>query len=299
MPALSSVRLTLVTREWFRVAMARRHVLLALVSISAPLLIAPAARGQDAAQRGTGGPAAAAPRNLQVLAQDMTPAQLLQVMQGIAASLGVQCGYCHAPAPPPERGGRRGAPDGAQAGRGARGGGPALDFASDDKPQKKIARQMMLLVREINPKVVAAVGKPENVATGVGCITCHRGVAIPRQLADVLDETTVEKGTPAAIARYRDLRKQYFGGQAYDFGEGSLVAYAQRATEANKPDDAIGWLQVNIEHFPLSARTYAALSQAQLRKNDKAAAIRSQEKAVELDPQNAQLKRQLDQLKGS
>ncbi len=72
----------------------------------------------------------------------------------------------------------------------------------------------------------------------------------------------MEKGTQADVAQYKDLRKQYFGAQAYDFSEGSLVTYAQRA------------------------------------KNDTAAAIKSLEKAVELDPQNAQLKRQLDQLKG-
>jgi hypothetical protein len=93
-------------------------------------------------------------------------------------------------------------------------------------------------------------------------VTCHRGVAIPKQLADILDQTAMEKGTQAAVAQYKDLRKQYFGAQAYDFSEGSLATYAQRA------------------------------------KNDTAAAIKSLEKAVELDPQNAQLKRQLDQLKG-
>jgi hypothetical protein len=108
----------------------------------------------------------------------------------------------------------------------------------------------------------AAVGRSAEAATRIGCVTCHRGVAIPKQLADILDQTAMEKGTQAAVAQYKDLRKQYFGAQAYDFSEGSLVTYAQRA------------------------------------KNDTAAAIKSLEKAVELDPQNAQLKRQLDQLKG-
>src|SRR5205823_1698142 len=126
--------------------------------------------------------------------------------------------------------------------------------------------------------VVAATGKAENAAARVGCITCHRGVAIPRQLPDLLDGTTVEKGTPAAIAQYKELRKQYFGAQAYDFGEGSLVTYAQRATTAGKPDDAILWLQLNLEYYPLSSRTYAGLSQAQQKKNDKDAAIKSLEK---------------------
>ena len=106
------------------------------------------------------------------------------------------------------------------------------------------------------------------------------------------------KRVPGAITQYKELRKQFFGAQAYDFSEGGLITYAQRATQANKADDAIAWLQLNLEYFPLSSRTYAGLSQAQQRKGDKDAAVKSLEKAVELDPANAQTKRQLDQLKG-
>ena len=214
---------------------------------------------------------------------------------GVHRGAGVQCNHCHVQAA--AAAGGRGDGGGGRGGRG--GGAPAFDYASDDKPQKKAARQMMLMVRDINPKVVAAVGKTEDLTARVGCATCHRGVAIPRTLAEVLDLTVMEKGAPAAIAQYKDLRKQYFGAQAYDFSEASLVAYAQRATNANKADDAIAWLQLNLEHFPLSSRTYVGLSQAQQKKNDKEAAIKSLEKAVELDPQNAQTKRQLDQLKGA
>ncbi len=50
-----------------------------------------------------------------------------------------------------------------------RGGPPPFNFASDDKPQKKAAREMMLMVRDINPKVAAAVGKSAEAATRVGC----------------------------------------------------------------------------------------------------------------------------------
>ena len=52
------------------------------------------------------------------------------------------------------------------------------------------------------------------------------------------------------------------------------MTYAQRATQANKADDAITWLQLNLEYFPMSSRTYAGLSQAQRAKNDTAAAIK-------------------------
>jgi photosynthetic reaction center cytochrome c subunit/tetratricopeptide repeat protein len=265
-------------------------------AVSAPFAAGAGAQ-QPAApqqQRQGGAPAAPAPTNLQVLPKDTSGAQVVQIMQNIAQGLGVGCVYCHVQNTPAGRGA-----EGAAAGRGGRGGPPPFDFASDEKPQKKAAREMMSMVRDINPKVASAVGKSAEAATRVGCVTCHRGVAIPKQLADILDQTTTEKGTPAAIAQYKELRKQYFGAQAYDFSEGSLVTYAQRATQANKADDAIAWLQLNLDYFPMSSRTYAGLSQAQQRKNDKDAAVKSLEKAVELDPQNAPLKRQLDTLKAN
>ncbi|PWT83246.1 MAG: hypothetical protein C5B57_07275, partial [Blastocatellia bacterium] len=184
--------------------MVARHTLM-LLTFAAALLAAGliCAQEPDSTQRGGGAVRGqlAAPRNLQVLAEDTPQPQVLQTMQQFAAALGVQCGYCHVQDTPTD-----------------------FDFHSDDKPQKKVAREMMLMVREINAKVVAAVGQSESKTTRTLCVTCHRGVAIPRQLVDILDRTTVETGMASAIAQYRDLRKQYFGGQAYDFSEGSLVA---------------------------------------------------------------------------
>ena len=55
------------------------------------------------------------------------------------------------------------------------------------------------------------------------------------------------------IYNYRDLRKQFFGGQAYDFSENTLITAGQRAIQANKADDAIAYLQGNLEFFPNSA----------------------------------------------
>jgi tetratricopeptide (TPR) repeat protein len=153
---------------------------------------------------------------------------------------------------------------------------------------------MMLVVRDLNARVPAAVSKTADATTRVECVTCHRGVAIPKPLVDVLAQTTAAKGTSAAIAQYRELRKQYFGAQAYDFSEASLVAIAQRAAT---PADAVAWLQLNLDYFPFSSRTYAALAQAQQRQSDRDGALKSLTRAVELDPQNAQIKRQLDQLK--
>ena len=171
-------------------------------------------------------------------------------------------------------------------------------MASDEKAPKKTARQMLVMARELNDKLPAIVSKSADVTTRVGCMTCHRGVPIPRTLTQVLAETVGAKGLDAAVAQFRDLRKQYFGAMAYDLSENGLIAMAQAATNADRADNALAWLNLNLEFYPTSSRTYVAMAQAHQKKNDKDAAVKALEKAVELDPNNAQAKQQLQQLKG-
>jgi hypothetical protein len=225
---------------------------------------------------GGGGQPPPPPSNLQVLPKDTPRPQVVQLMQTYTAALGVDCSYCHV-----------------QEGRGGR-----TDMAADDKPTKKTAREMMRLTLEINDKVPALVGKAAGATTTVACATCHRGVAIPKQLTDVVTEAAAASGAPAGVAKYKELREKYFGGQSYDFTEAGLIAVARRAQAAGKLDDALAYLQANLEYFPKSSRTYQAMAQAHNAKGDKDGAIKDLEKAVELDPNNQQAQGQLKQLKG-
>ena len=213
--------------------------------------------------------------NLQILPKDMPRPQVIATMQAFTQALGVQCNYCHV-----------------QEGRGGRN-----DFASDEKAPKKAARGMMILARDVNAKLPEAVGKAADATTRVGCATCHRGVPIPKQIADVVADASAAGGSAAGLAKFKELREKFYGGQSYDFSEGGLLAVAQRAQTANKTDDAIAYLQANLEYYPKSARTYVAMAQLKNGKGDKAGAIAALEKAVELDPANAQAKAQLDTLK--
>src|SRR5438477_601723 len=142
--------------------------------------------------------------------------------------------------------------------------------------------------------IVAAQAPPAQA--GVGCVTSHRGVPVPKQLADILIVTANEKGTPAAVDQYRDLRKQFYGGQSYDFSENGLIAVAQRLA-TDKPDEALKWLELNTEVNPKSSWTYLLMAQIYGRKNDKENQIKHLEKAVELDPQNQQAARMLEQIR--
>jgi photosynthetic reaction center cytochrome c subunit/tetratricopeptide repeat protein len=229
-----------------------------------------------ATQPPAGGQAPPPMTNLQIIPKDTPRPVVLQQMQAIAQSLGVQCNYCHV-----------------FEGRGGRN-----DFASDEKSTKKTARAMMIMARDINQKMPLVVGKSAEVTTRVGCATCHRGVPIPKQITEVVTEAAANGGADAGLAKFKELREKFYGGQSYDFSETGLIAIAQRAQQANKTDDAIAYLKANLEYYPKSSRTYQVMAQIKNAKGDKEAAIKDLEKAVELDPNNAQAKAQLAQLKG-
>ena len=193
---------------------------------------------------------------------------LIPRMQSIARGLGVTCEYCHTA--------RRGS------------GLP--------EPKKDIARKMMAMTEEINARVTSATGHSAGEATRVDCVTCHRGVAIPGQLSDILDKTLREKDSDAAVEQYRDLRRRYYGRQSYDFGEDTLLSVAQKAGQVD-PEDAIDLLQVNIEFNPLSVRSYSAMAAAYQRIFDDTAAIAALEKALRIEPNNGVVQGQLLQLR--
>jgi hypothetical protein len=99
-------------------------------------------------------------KNLRVIPRTIADEQLLAAMREINKALGVKCGYCHQEI----------------AGEKSPEGHPKLDFPSDNKLQKRIARKMMMMTKNINEKL-------DDVGDGqferVSCITCHRGHTQP------------------------------------------------------------------------------------------------------------------------
>ena len=97
--------------------------------------------------------------NLQVLPPNITRDQLTAAMRGFAGGLGVSCDHCHMRRP----------------------GGDErdLDFASDAKPEKNVARTMLRMVRTINDDYVEDVSQH---GQSVSCYTCHRGKTIPETM---------------------------------------------------------------------------------------------------------------------
>jgi len=241
-------------------------------------------------------------------------------MQQFTRALGVQCTFCHIEQAPPllsveeleaqqaaaaaaaaQQAARGRNPQGGQgqAGRGrgrGRGQGPQMDYASDDKRQKRTARVMIAMVNDINARLASSLKKPAAEITRVQCATCHRGVTNPAQLSDVLRQTMLTKGEGAAVVEYRDLRQQYLNTGAYDFRETTLLDLGRESLAMRKPDDALAWLQLNVEFYPKSAASYVELARAHVAKRDAESAVADLNKALALDPANADAKRELARL---
>jgi hypothetical protein len=101
-------------------------------------------------------------KNLKVLPQNIAHDDLIMTMRGFARSLGTRCEGCHVPIPGEEN---------------------KFDFPNDAKEEKRIARQMILMTRNINGNYIAKLphdhAEPPAEQPKVVCWTCHRGKMEP------------------------------------------------------------------------------------------------------------------------
>lgn len=209
--------------------------------------------------------------NLQLLPADISRDSLQAVMSTYSSALGVRCSHCHV-----QKRGRR-------------------DFASDDKPSKSIARAMMRLTADINRTLRAEAG---DSAVRVECVTCHHGASSPRTLQGELRQRLGEDGIDAAIARYEQLRSDYYGRSTYDFGENSLIDLAGDLARSGDDHASIEMLRLNLTYFPESVFTLAQLAGALHRVGATNEARMRLQEAMRRDPDSRYLQRQQQQLFG-
>ncbi len=98
--------------------------------------------------------------NVKVIPRTTPVMNVVGIMKNFTSALGVRCQFCHV--------GEEGLPL------------AQFDFAKDEKRTKLVARQMMLMVAEINRRVDTL--PPADSARQrviVTCATCHRGASRP------------------------------------------------------------------------------------------------------------------------
>lgn len=169
--------------------------------------------------------------NLQVLPQDIDWPSLQRLMQSFNSALGTSgCLYCHV--------GERGQPQ------------SSWNFASDEKPTKRRAREMIRMVQAINRDHLATLPDQVGQPMEVTCDTCHRGIPIPLPLITELLNVYSETGIDGLVDRYRYLRLRHYERDAYDFGWNTLARVASQLRDQGALDDAVTVLKLNVEVHP-------------------------------------------------
>lgn len=97
--------------------------------------------------------------NLKVLPKNLSEEKLIGLMKEYSWSLGVKCGHCHAA---------------------SQADATKLDFSSDAKPEKDIARKMIKMTEKINSKYIDKIAKSSNEHfEHIACVSCHMGKLKP------------------------------------------------------------------------------------------------------------------------
>ena len=210
--------------------------------------------------------------NVQVFPKSTPVMDVVGAMRNFTSSLGVRCQFCHV--------GSEGQPL------------SQFDFASDQKRNKVVARQMMRMLAEVNRRLDTIPGRDHPAITAT-CATCHRGVSRPVPLSQLVQEYAVSVSADSAISAYKILRARYYGRDAYDFSEQSLNAAAFRTARAGKVDDALKLLQYNEGLYPNSSGMSVFKGNILLMKGDTTGAEAAFREAIKRDSTNNEAKGRL------
>ena len=215
------------------------------------------------------------PRNLKVLPSDWDRRQVVGYMRNVAIGLGVRCEFCHQDDQP---------------------NGPRGDMANDDKVTKRIAREMIRMVQQINTQTLANLPQRETPPVEVTCQTCHHGVSIPRPIGDILSAAVTAAGADSAMRAYRALRERYYGRASYDFGDLPVILVAQNLVRDRRPDDALALLRMDGEFWPQSSQVQTSIGEAFRAKGDTTAAVEAYQAALRLNPNDGGARQRLREL---
>lgn len=204
--------------------------------------------------------------NLKVFPDSIKGHELRKQMVGFSQSLGVRCWYCHDDTKGKDLN--------------------DIDFASDKKPQKQIAREMIRMSGTINGEHMPKVKLINSDASNVACMTCHRGYPKPQHLYQVLMESYDAGGVSAAINKYDELKEKYYGGFTFDFRENSLNFFGYQILNRNNLQDALQVFKLNAELYPNSYNVYDSLGDVYYKMEQYKLALDNYNKSLSINSSN-------------
>jgi CubicO group peptidase (beta-lactamase class C family) len=133
------------------------------------------------------------------------------------------------------------------------------------------------------------------MAKGIRAILYGSEPAVPKHwLVPVLRETLVNRGADAAVAQYRELKRNNLN--SFTFDERALNQLGNLLLEKGRNADAIAIFKLNVEEYPKSGNVYSSLAAAYATDGQKQQAITNYRKSLELDPKNQNAANKLKEL---
>lgn len=206
------------------------------------------------------------PSNLQVLPADISPERLRDTMFSFGQQVGLRCAKCHdfdPDTPADER-----------------------DYASDRNELKRVAREMMLMMESVNFTISQIYRNSEHKLLAVQCVTCHRGVSLPRQIGEIFTKTISDAGVSSAIEQYRQLRQEWYATGAYDFSAWRLGLIAQEIFDGGTVDGAMQVHALNLELNPQDGSVYYHRAETYEKQGRIEDAITDFERALEMEEES-------------
>lgn len=135
----------------------------------------------------------------------------------------------------------------------------------------------------------------EEMAKGIRAILYMRKPAPARRsLVHDLGLTVVNRGSSAAVAQYRELKRTNPNG--YDFDERTLTQLGAMLLQRGRKSDAIAILELNVEEYPKSSAAYDSLGEAYAQDGQGPQAVANFHKSLDLDPKDQNATNRLKEL---
>jgi len=141
------------------------------------------------------------------------------------------------------------------------------------------------------------------VALGLGILATSMVLWLPsirqaydsrKSIAATLSATIVSSGVNDAARLYRDLK--LVASAKYNFDENELNTLGYQLIKTKKFNEAISIFQLNVEAYPKSSNAYDSLGEAYMDNGDRAQAIASYQKSVQLNARNLNAVKMLEKL---
>lgn len=104
------------------------------------------------------------------------------------------------------------------------------------------------------------------------------------------------KGVKEAVARIRELYQN--APDKYDFDILQLNSIGYELLRNGETKGAMEIFRLNVEHFPTDANVFDSLGEAYLKQGDKALAVETHKKSLDLNPENDNARDVMKKLEG-